>query len=213
MTAIITGDIIKSRKLATQDIWLKPIKSLFNEWGRTPNLWEIYRGDSFQLEISQPEKALSAALRIKATIKSIRQSEDNKRISEIDIRMAIGIGQKTYNADRISESNGSAFIYSGEKLELLKKEKVTLAVKSEWPSFDKEINLYLKLALREMNSWTISSGELVNAILLNPNKNQTEIGKLLDIEQNSVSGRYKRSYVEELLELDLMYKEKLKQYI
>ena len=152
-------------------------------------------------------------MRIKATIKSIRQSEDNKRISEIDIRMAIGIGQKTYNADRISESNGSAFIYSGEKLELLKKEKVTLAVKSEWPSFDKEINLYLKLALREMNSWTISSGELVNAILLNPNKNQTEIGKLLDIEQNSVSGRYKRSYVEELLELDLMYKEKLKQYI
>ena len=36
MIAVITGDIIASRKVLNQDEWLVPLKSLLNEWGKRP---------------------------------------------------------------------------------------------------------------------------------------------------------------------------------
>ena len=50
-------------------------------------------------------------LRIKATLKGIKN---------LDVRMAIGIGKREFTAFNITESNGEAFIHSGEKLESLK---------------------------------------------------------------------------------------------
>jgi DNA-directed RNA polymerase specialized sigma subunit len=210
MIAIITGDIINSRKINKQDIWIKPLKELLRTWGRSPKQWEIFRGDFFQLELKDPAMALNAALRIKALIRSIDTSEGNKRISDLDVRMAIGIGSKDYGASRISESNGSAFVLSGEKFEKLKKEKLTLALNSPWKTFDKEINLYLKLACIQMDKWTISSGEFMEMLLRYPNKTQTEIGVILGIEQNSVSGRWSRANAQEIIEVEQMFKEKLK---
>jgi hypothetical protein len=47
MTAIITGDIIASRKLANQEQWLTPLKKLLSTWGTRLKDWEIDRGDFF----------------------------------------------------------------------------------------------------------------------------------------------------------------------
>ena len=57
MIAIITGDIVNSRKL-TSKIWIDGLKKLLNTFGKNPIEWEIYRGDEFQLEIKNPEEAL-----------------------------------------------------------------------------------------------------------------------------------------------------------
>ncbi len=78
----------------------------------------------FQVALDKPEEALKNALLIKALIKKIEPKDANKKISTIDVRMAIGIGEKTYSGKRVSESNGPAFIYSGEKFETLKKTKI-----------------------------------------------------------------------------------------
>lgn len=40
--------------------------------------------------------------------------------------MAIGIGCKDYNAPKITESNGEAFIYSGELFDEMKKKKLSI---------------------------------------------------------------------------------------
>lgn len=210
MIAILTGDIIHSSKLKDQGLWLQPLKAYFNKWGNTPSKWEIFRGDSFQLEIDDPTLALQSALHIKAIIKSVASDKNTKRTSVIDVRMAIGIGDKTHDASNIPESNGSAFVNSGQRFESLKKDKSTLAIKSPWTSFDKEMNLIIKLASIQMDSWSISSGELMQSVLSNPNHNQQQIGKELGIEQNSVSGRYKRANVDEILEMEQMYRYKLK---
>lgn len=202
MIAIITADIINSRKLVNQEIWITPLKKLLFNYGSTPQKWEIYRGDYFQIEIDQPQQALLLALKIKALIKSIHS---------IDVRMAIGLGTKEYSADRISESNGSAFINSGEKFEKLKKEKTTLAIQSSFPDFDYEMNLYLKLACIQMDNWTINSATLFTILFEDAEKTQAEIGEILGIEQNSVSGRFKRAHVDEIQELDKMYRFKLKE--
>ncbi len=41
MIALITGDIIDSRSVENPDIWLKPLKKLFQGIGKTPVKWEI----------------------------------------------------------------------------------------------------------------------------------------------------------------------------
>lgn len=211
MIAVITGDIINSRALSDPQAWMTPLKALFEEWGPAPRTWEIYRGDSFQVGIENPLTALSAAMRIKAVIRSVPPDEEDKRVASIDVRMAIGIGEKEYDAPRISECNGTAFVNSGELFEKIKREKINLAVRSPWPEFDQEINLYLRLALISMNSWSITSGELMNTLLKHPELNQQEIAALLNIEQNSASGRYKRANVEEMLLMESAFREKLSQ--
>jgi hypothetical protein len=209
MVAVIKGDIIASRKLINQDLWLSPLKKLLDSYGRSPKFWNLVWGDSFQLEISLPQEALKRALEIKALIKKVAPVDQHKKISVIDVRMSIGIGEKTYDSESISESNGPAFIYSSEKFELLNKENVTLGIKSPWKDFDEEINLYLKLAGTFMDKWSVSSAELVEIILNNPIATQQEIGNQLGIKQNSVSGRWNRANVNEILEVDQMFRKKI----
>ena len=200
MIAVITGDIINSKKLNPKK-WLKPLKAELETIGPDPKFWEIYRGDSFQLMITNTADALVTAIKIKASLKSI---------SNMDVRMAVGIGTKTHSAQKVTESNGTAFVHSGEKFEMLKKEKQNLAIKSDWPEFDKEMNLYLKLALIAMDNWTTNAAEIVKTTMENPDKLQEELGQIVGIKQNAISNRLKRAYYDEIMEVNEMYKSKLK---
>ena len=213
MLAIITGDIIASRKLVNQEKWLLPLKNLFANWGNNPKNWELYRGDFFQLEITNIDDVLLKALEIKALIKKVEPVDERKNIATIDVRIAIGIGDKSYSAETISESNGSAFIFSGEKFDLLKKENTTIGIKTPWQDFDEEINLYLKLAAIFMDKWSVSSAELMQIVLKHPHATQEAIGKQLGIKQNSVSGRWKRTYINEILEVNKMFQKKIKKLL
>lgn len=209
MIAVITGDIIASRKLVNQEKWLFPLKNLFTTWGDSPRDWKLDRGDFFQIEITNVEEVLKKALEIKALIKKVEPIDEHKKISTIDVRLAIGIGEKTYSGESISESNGSAFINSGEKFDVLKKENVTLGIKTPWQAIDEEINLYLKLAGTFMDKWSVSSAELMQIILNNPNITQEEIGKQLGIKQNSVSGRWNRANVNEIMEVEKVFRKRI----
>ncbi len=210
MIAVIKGDIIESRKLADQEKWLSPLKKLFGQWGNTPKDWELVWGDFFQIEIPNPEEALKKAIEIKALIKKIEPVDARKKISTIDVRMAIGIGKKTYSGARISESNGPAFINAGDKFDSLKKENVSIGIRSPWLEFDEEVNLYLKLASTFMDKWSVSSAELIEIVLSSPTINQEEIGKILGIKQSGVSGRWNRAHTEEIMAVEKMFSEKIK---
>ena len=199
MISVITGDIINSRK-SSPDLWLRLLKAELNASGKTPDFWEIYGGDTFQLRVDDPLKALTAAIRLKAVIKLQKP---------LDVRLAIGIGDITYKSKKITECNGPAFIYSGEKFKTLKKEKQKLAVKSEWPDFDTTINLCLKLGLIAMDKWSVNSAEMVALALSYPQDSQADLGKMLKIKQNAVSTRFSRAHYDELMELNELYKNKL----
>lgn len=201
MVAIITGDIINSSKVNT-DKWLPLLKETLKYFGKPPKEWDIYRGDSFQLKVDDPACALEVALIIKASIKTIKK---------LDVRMSIGFGDVTHDASRITESNGTAFIHSGERFETLKKDKINLAVKSDWEHFDLDINMFLKLALLTMNQWTENSSEIVRLALRNPDKSQAELGSLIGIKQNTVSTRLKRSAFDEIQAMNALYRKKIKE--
>ncbi|WOD43711.1 SatD family protein [Hwangdonia lutea] len=193
MTSIITGDIINSKK-SSPKLWLQALKTILNSYGNSPLVWEIYRGDSFQLEID-PKDALKACILIKATI---------KQFENIDVRLAIGIGEKTYQSDKITESNGSAFVNSGECFEALK--KTTLAIKSPFDEFDTTINIMLELAQLILNNWTSTSAILVKTTLENPDLNQNQLADILDRTQGNISQGLKRAGYDEISKLLHYYK-------
>ncbi|HLR38746.1 MAG TPA: hypothetical protein VK084_11925 [Chitinophagaceae bacterium] len=210
MIAVIKGDIIASRRLINQEKWLSPLKELLATWGDTPIDWEVVWGDFFQVEIAHPENALRKAIEIKTLIKKIAPIDKRRKTSTIDVRMAIGIGEKKYAGKRISESNGPAFIYAGDKFDSLKKENVTVGLKSPWKDFDEEMNLYFKLIGNFMDKWSVSSAELIEIMLNNPNETQANIGQQLGIKQNSVSGRWHRANAEDLLAVEALFQKKIK---
>jgi hypothetical protein len=199
MIVILTADIINSRKLSSKK-WMSDFKQLLNSFGKSPNDWEIYRGDEFQLEIKNPEDAFLIAFQLKAFFKSIN----------LDVRMSLGFGDKTYKTKKITESNGSAFIRSGELFETLKKQKINLAVNSGNPDFDEEFNLILQLSMSFMDSWLQQSAEFVLVAIQNPTLSQEEIGSMLGINQAAVSRRQKRSQYELLLQVERYFRKKVK---
>ena len=200
MVSVITGDIINSKQ-SEPAVWMKPLKHELNKAGKSPVHWEIYRGDSFQVLIEKTENVLLYAISIKAAIKSVKR---------LDVRMSIGIGDVTFNAAKVTESNGSAFVNSGEKFELLTQEKQNLAIKSASPEFDHEMNLFLKLSLIAMDNWTINAAKAMMIAMENKDKSQADLGKLLGINQSAVSTRLKRAYYEEVMEVNTMFQHKLK---
>ena len=199
MISIITADIIRSRKLSSKD-WITGLKKLLNIYGKSPTNWEIYRGDEFQLEISNPEASLSAAILIKSYFKVLK----------LDVRISIGIGEKSYKSKKISESNGTAFSRSGEIFETLKKNKINLAVNSGDENFNTEMNLILQLSATFMDNWLIQSAEFIKISLENPDLSQEEIGVILGINQAAVSRRRKRSNYDLMIATDNHFRAKVK---
>lgn len=202
MTSVITGDIIGSRQHESEH-WVEDLKQILAPLGKTPSQWEVYRGDEFQIEIKNPEEALLTAILLKASLRAIKS----------DARMSIGFGDKTHDAEKISESNGSAFIHSGELFETLKKQKVTLALRTGETDIDERLNLMLQLALTFMDSWLVQSAEFVALAIENPTLSQEELGQKLGINQAAVSRRQKRAQFDLVMNLDRYFRTQIKQLI
>jgi hypothetical protein len=199
MEAVLTGDIIHSRN-AKPALWIKELKRVLQNYGDEPKAWEIYRGDSFQL-LNKPANALETAVIIKATI---------KKIENLDVRIAIGIGEVTYKAAKITQSNGSAFVNSGSCFDQLKKQ--TLAIKSPWQEFDYEFNNILALASLVMDKWTAATSEIIIEKLHRPEITQAELAaKLKKKSQGTISEGLKRGGYDEIKNTIDFYKYKIRE--
>ncbi|PRD47143.1 hypothetical protein [Sphingobacterium haloxyli] len=194
MIAVISGDIVKSRS-ADPKIWMPALEEAI---GLYANKFDIFRGDSFQAELTI-QNVLKAALYIKAAMLAL----------DLDVRMGIGIGTTEYDAPHIKNSFGSALIYSGEAFEELKKE--TISFKSAYPKLDAVCNVILPLVAELTTRWTSNIAETVKAAFLNEDANQAELAKILDKKyQSQVSTELqKASYTKIQRALDHCTKEML----
>ncbi|MGB7296923.1 MAG: hypothetical protein WBC70_15165 [Candidatus Aminicenantales bacterium] len=123
--AVITGDFIASSKLAPKD-WdrlhtvMKQTSRLLRESfkGIVPLDVDIFRGDSWQMLVIDPAKALRLSLFYRATIRA------KTAIPNLDTRMAVAVGDiDSIPKTRVSEGHGEAYILSGEALDRLNKSK------------------------------------------------------------------------------------------
>ena len=200
MTSILTGDIINSRK-KDDNFWLKTLKETLDTFGESPKYWQVYRGDSFQLEIENCENAFYAALKLKSHLKAT---------GNIEVRIGIGIGEKEFNVDRITESNGEAFINSGYAFDTYLK-KQTIAIKTPWQEIDEELNIAFDLALLTMDSWTKNSAGVFKLSLESENSTQKKIANILGITQGRVSERQKRSGFDPIMKLEKRFRKLIQQ--
>ena len=199
MNAVITGDIINSQK-KNPKLWQSALKLAIGTDFKNPQKWEIYRGDEFQYFLENAEEAFLIILRIKSQIKMIKN---------LDVRMSVGIGNRDVKMDKVSTSNGSAFVNSGRTLDNLKKEKINLKINSGTKVFDDDLNLIFRWASETMDKWTPPVAETVFELLNNKNLTQEELAKKLNISQSSVSQRFKRANYDLIMETDQYFRKKL----
>lgn len=195
MTSIITGDIINSRQVDSQ-IWLPLLKGTLKQYGAASKVWEIYRGDSFQLEV-ETKDALKAAIHLKASI---------KQIASLDVRLGIGVGEKDYAAAKITESNGEAFVNSGQAFNQLNNKK-TLALITPSTVINEQMALALDLALLTMNNWPIHAAQYIQASIEHPNWKQQQLAEHLGKSQGTISQSLNRAGFDDIMRLEKRYRE------
>lgn len=200
MRAVLTGDIIDSRNAESPQGWIAVLKETLNTFGKTPEDWEIYRGDSFQLELDA-EDAFKAAFHIKAGIKTIEQ---------LDVRISIGLGNVEFRANAVTLSNGPAFIHSGQAFDLIQSKKQNLILSCDDEQLTKELNVMLQLAEGLTTDWTQSSAKALYFAFTHPGISQIELSKKLGITQPSVSARLRVAHADEIFSLIDYYSYRIK---
>ena len=154
--AVLTGDLIKSSKMSNEQRQ-ETLSTISQLALRCPDIFpdlgitgpEMFRGDSWQLLLSQPEYALHVAAIIRAGLKSRNL---------LDTRIGIGIGNAEMLGNDLGQSDGAVFRLSGKALDEMKRSD-TLACKFEHLTVFREttellLNSSLKFAARFMEDWS-----------------------------------------------------------
>ncbi len=127
--AVITGDIVGSSHLSLPDrqrlvgVIGESSRQLRKIFGKSiPLDVDVFRGDSWQVLLTDPPRSLRAALMFRALLRWKMKSHS------FDTRLAIGVG----TADliprrRVSEGSGEAFRASGLALDSMKKRRMAFA--------------------------------------------------------------------------------------
>lgn len=199
MKAVITGDIVNSQSTEPQ-IWLGALEDVLGK--RNPAKWEIYRGDEFQFLLEDAQDSFIKAIEIKAKIKMIKG---------LDVRISIGLGSHDYKTEKVSQSNGTAFVNSGRQLEKIKNEKNNLGINSGISQFDEEFNLIFKWLGTTSDYWSVLSAEIMYLTLQNLQLTQEDLAKKLKVSQSSVSQRLKRANYDLIQETDQYFRKKIAQ--
>jgi hypothetical protein len=113
---VVTGDVVGSTKLPPDErqrlfsVMKRGSDELRNFLGEVVPLdVDIYAGDSWQLLVNDPAKALRAALFYRAHVMAYAK--------EVDTRLAIAVGTIQFlPGNRVSEGDGEAFRLSGRLL-------------------------------------------------------------------------------------------------
>ena len=221
MTAVITGDIAGYTRLGIDDrerliLSLKEFfVSLSSDLNDFDIRFEIIRGDSFQGRTSAKD-GFRTALMIKCflnTLSSVHEGVMRRPLSiraARDARIAIGFGNVDFHTDRISESDGEAFWYSGRLLDEMKSKKQFIKVMSRSQEFNEEMDVHCLLLEAVMSKWSIPQAEVVLEKL--KGKKDYEIADSLDTTRQAMSSRARNAgwhAIESLLErVDYLIKSK-----
>ena len=194
-TAIITGDIVDSTKLslAERDIMVKTLQNIPEILHPISRIsMEIFRGDSFQIQIHDIAASAKAAITVRAWLKS--QPITGK--TPLDARLAIGIGEADYQSNSLSTSDGEAYRLSGRLLD--KMQKARLEIATPWPTVNEELALATAFVDDIVTSWTPNQSKIM-LLLLQTSKSHIELAQTLDISRQMVDKSLKASK-EDLIE-------------
>ncbi|MEC4114113.1 SatD family protein [Myroides pelagicus] len=197
MIAVITGDIVNSRSVDPNE-WHIPLRNFLSKAITDQTKWEIYRGDSFQIQ-TDISSAFELMLLIKALI---------KQVPKLDVRMSLGIGESEYEVEKITESYGQAYINSGEAFEGLKDK--TLLLKTPSKDFDEYFNPILGVVSFIADQWKPETARAFFYGLYYKDELQKEISEKMGINNTTLSRALKRAAFDELTSILNLYSNKVK---
>lgn len=198
LRATISADIVSSTSLSVFDLThLQSVIRKFldelstkthdEDWGR------LFRGDSVEIFMHNPHKALRIALLLKTLVKKtfIENNLESKQslFKRLGIRMAIGIGEMRV-ADKARDIlDGEAIYYSGRALEKGAKDglsaKRSLYFACKDPMFSEQMDVMLGLLDMLFKEATSKQCEVAYYKLLG--MNEMEIAEKLGVVQSVVN--------------------------
>lgn len=189
MKAVITADIVNSTKILDKDRKLlsEILDKIIQELQFVGMLrCEMYRGDSFQVLVEDYQYAIKIAILIRLGL--IKSNLLGK--AKLDARMVIGIGDVSYEDNKIILSDGEAFRLSGRAFDSLGKKRILLATNNI--EVDRQLNLLLAFIDDILLHISISQSRcLYESLLLN--LPQKDIAKMLGMTQPNVAKLLKAS--------------------
>jgi hypothetical protein len=166
--AVLTGDIVRSGRLSPQKF--KTVQEILQRGSqelslRFPNRMplpiEVFRGDSWQLLVTDP----GAALRIGLYFRGFLRAE-----AGADTRLSIGVGAVDSMPLRsVGESRGDAFRISGELLDKRSPSRMRFGISSQHPvDWWEERSIAVLLAVLDVfvTRWTSAQARAVCGALL-----------------------------------------------
>jgi len=129
--AVITGDIVDSSKLSKAQRKLLPglIAKASSETSQAfpaavPLTVDVFRGDGWQLLVSDVTRSLRVGLYFRAVLRSAAE-----RGRGLDTRVAVAVGTVDFVGERVSQGDGEAYRLSGRTLEdMPRKQRLLLAL-------------------------------------------------------------------------------------
>lgn len=181
--AIITGDIVDSTKLTSEerDCLIQNLKSIPSLVSSLVELeMEIFRGDGFQISVPCVGMSLRIALIIRAFLRS---RKDVRRNQQLDARLALGIGSIDYKSDTLATSDGEAFRLSGRLLDEMRSSR--LEIITPWTQFNDEFSLVTAFADDVVTSWTKSQSKIILSSLVSE-KGHQEIAEEIGVSRQNI---------------------------
>jgi|GEM_PF-197479 len=161
--AVLTGDIIRSTTLSPQELdavraALITAVNVARRWkrGLVQGQPEFFRGDAWQLLLTDPALALRIAIHLRASLLATGLA---------DTRIAIGLGEvDAVSSERISLSTGQAFALSGKALDRMTRySNMTIEVPPSAEALSAWLRIVAHLCDALICQWTKRQAELVRA--------------------------------------------------
>ena len=203
MKAVITADIVNSTKIEETNRYLlvDELDNIIQDLKRLSSLrCEMYRGDSFQVLVDDVKYCLEIAVLIRLGLKKSNLLKNTK----LDARMAIGVGDVSYEHEQVILSDGEAFRLSGRTFDKLNKRRLLIATNIN--DIDEPLNVMLAFIdeLLEGLSYT-QSKYLYDSLLYN--MSQMELANVYNTSQPNIA-KHLKSAKENLFRLFFDFAEK-----
>lgn len=203
---VITGDIVKSRKIPNEDYdgLLYALDECIGFLTRKfDGSYDIFSGDSFQILLQDPVKAIESALIIRLTLRTTKPF--------FDCRQSIGIGKIDVLRGSVKTSTGEAFILSGENIKSIRGDNIKIFSNNR--EFNEKVELLTsfvdflvgnitKLQAEALLNYLLAEEKSHIVIARNMQRERTSVTKLLNASHYQLVSKY-------LNEMDFFIKEYL----
>ena len=187
LVSVITGDIIGSTQLSAAD--RKPMVKAMNSLGDMLakagyplKSQEVFRGDSFQLVLTETWQILDVALLIRAYMRSV----ELESLQQLDVRLGIGIGPVEFKAKNQNESDGTAFRLAAQALENATKNNLAnIWILTNNVPLDEHLNTINVAWETIVSRWTVAQSKSMQGSL--QGLVQEEIANKLKVTQPTIT--------------------------